>query len=190
MFPTEDPKNRSFYSGESIVRNSSINKITNMLVKYPDTLLLLLGTGNFSYAQREALLNQIASNIYFNPLTNYNFMLLWQNRDIFTTAYESFCQKYLDVDQPTTLYINLCISVSLGVFVAIGVLFLTYSIVQLAILKNVIRVYESFIQKDAIGKIYHSLSKKLTIKILFPEPNETKFYYISSNHTYNFIHML
>ncbi|KAG2374465.1 hypothetical protein C9374_010749 [Naegleria lovaniensis] len=178
LIPNEDSNDTSlFYNGANSQRLSSIVEITNMIIKYTDKLiaqypfdlLMDIESGNHTFQQKQTLLNRLANNVYMNPLQNYNYMFLWQNIYGFTFAYESFCQKYLDrsvaiISRSFTQFL-IFISVSLGIYFFLSVLLLLFVRSEIFFLKKLIKLFERFLQKDTIGKIYHSLSRRTDYEI-------------------------
>ncbi|KAG2393526.1 hypothetical protein C9374_007057 [Naegleria lovaniensis] len=172
QIPNEDSTQTSVYTGTSSIRNTSIVEITNMMIKYtealmsqyPDTLLLTIEHGNMSSQTRNQMLNQVANHIYFNPTQNYNYMFLWLNRNGFTSAFETFCQRYLDrsvsIISNSVFQFALFVSISLGIFLVISAMYFVYIVQELRIMGQLVKLFEYSLPKDVVGKIFHHLSKR------------------------------
>ncbi|KAG2392183.1 hypothetical protein C9374_012435 [Naegleria lovaniensis] len=171
-FPNEDPYKKNVYTGSYSSKNASIYEITNALItatqnvitNYPLSTLLSIETGNNTFQRTQTLLNRVAAHSYFNPLTDYNFMFLWINRENTAAAYESFCKAYLDrsfsvINNSMNEFV-IYLATILSFFVLISILFFIYIYYELKYLRKVSRIFGNQIQKDVVGKIFQTLSKK------------------------------
>ena len=76
--------NEMYYNSTSF-ENATITDITNMVIEYTDQIL--------SSSETQML----------QTLANYQFMVLYLNQEIFTTAFNDFCGMYMATEQNTAL---------------------------------------------------------------------------------------
>ncbi|EFC40908.1 predicted protein [Naegleria gruberi] len=171
-YPNEDKQFN--YNGALTIRNISVQEITNNMIKYtkkfyadvPDTYLLASEAINITYAKKKLNLDLAANSTYFNPLANYNFMVLYSNIERASNAYDAFCGKYLDRSTSTindTINLLIYYTVTLvGFFLLSSFAYLIFMLVEMTSMKRIMKLYEKQLSKDVIGKIYHTLDKKTT----------------------------
>lgn len=91
-------------------------------------------------------------------------MFLWINRESAAAAYDSFCTSYLNRSfSLANISMNefvIYLSTILGFFILLSILFFVYIYYELKYLRKVSRLFGSQIQKDVVGKIFQTLSKK------------------------------
>ncbi|KAF0981041.1 hypothetical protein FDP41_012829 [Naegleria fowleri] len=171
-FPNEDPFEKNVYTGTYTSKNASIYEITNAFIaatqkvisNYPLNTLVAIETGINSFTTTQKLLDQVAASSYFHPLTDYNFMFLWINRENVALAYDSFCSSYLN--RSFSVFNNsmnefiIYLSTILSFFFLSSLLFFVYMYHELKYFRKVSKLFGSQIQKDVVGKIFQTLSKK------------------------------
>ncbi|EFC43412.1 adenylate/guanylate cyclase [Naegleria gruberi] len=174
-YPNENSKDVTIYDlGSSSQKNVSILEFTNNMIKYtqnvinefPWDLLQNISNNNNDAFTQSALLDLVASDKYFNPLKNYNFMFLFANRETASLAFDTFCARYLDrsIDSIELSTQNLVYYTGavLVAFFLISIAYLSYMIFEMSHMTKIVKIYEKHLSKDVIGKIFHSLNNKTT----------------------------
>lgn len=135
------------YYNSTKFENSTITDINNLLVDLTQKLIS---------AEDAQLLE---------TFTSYGFMLIYRNQETFTNAYAGFCRTFMNSAENDALDMNnvftIYTAVTLSIFFLFSIFYLVFERHDLTILKKQVDVLHNNVSKNEIGKIYHTLSKKV-----------------------------
>ncbi|EFC38254.1 predicted protein [Naegleria gruberi] len=100
---------------------------------------------------------------YLHTFSSYPFMILFNNRNIMTAAYSSFCYKFVEESKSYTKTISntfiIYYSCSIVVYFTYTAIYLCFARLDLSFLKKLIVLLEKNVSKHEAGKMYHNLGK-------------------------------
>ncbi|KAG2379476.1 hypothetical protein C9374_006593 [Naegleria lovaniensis] len=170
-----DSWKRNQYTGTPSIRKAPIIEITNSLIRYielmradfPEQCVAYVNQSSTS-VQNQQLKPTISNSTYMNPISNYNFMFLWQNSENTAKIYETFCNNYIEkvrtLTQGLILQSQYYFVASLCVYLIVTLLFIVYMQYEFSFVTRLIKVIDKHIQKDIVGKIYQTASHKTEIE--------------------------
>ncbi|EFC49455.1 predicted protein [Naegleria gruberi] len=128
----------------SFKRNASMEEINNIIIRISENIL-----------------NNWQDKDYNTPLSNFEFMYMWQNKIPLGGFYTTFCESLINAnysDSSSKLQaMMICLLSICFTYFALFVVFCGLSRLELTSTERILKLYEKVLNKNVIGKAYHDL---------------------------------